>query len=108
MSQTSILLAPNVSMEFVLIPAGSFEMGQAGDFRVTEPEDPYHFVRITAPFRLGKYPVTRGQWAALRGEPPGGGSPDWPVDAVSWDDCQGFLKAAGEKGFSLRLPTEAE
>ena len=73
-------LGGGVKMELVLIPAGEFKMGSgesAADtatfFKTTYGEDyltadffkdehPQHRVRITKPFYLGTYHVTRGQF----------------------------------------------
>ena len=80
-------LGGGVKMELVLIPAGKFRMGSGESAQDTaayfnkayrenfpadgmggleanffENEHPQHDVRITKPFCLGKYPVTRGQF----------------------------------------------
>ena len=73
-------LGGGVKMELVLIPAGEFKMGSgesaeatAAFFNKTYGEDllnadlfkdehPRHRVRITKPFYLGTYHVTRGQF----------------------------------------------
>jgi len=73
-------LAVDLGMELVLIPAGEFKMGigesaeeAATFFNKTygrllvqadwfKDEHPQHRVRITKPFYLGAYPVTRGQF----------------------------------------------
>ena len=62
-------------------------------------------------FYLGKFEVTQAQWRAVMGESPAHFSAcgDCPVEQVSWEDAQLFLRRAGEKaGVALRLPTEAE
>lgn len=60
-------LGGGTKLEMVLIPAGEFKMG--GDESVGVPsqfhfkgEYPQHRVRITRPFYLGAYHVTRGQF----------------------------------------------
>lgn len=55
--------------EMVVIPSGSFVMGSPA----AEPgrqvnEDPEHLVTIEKPFALGRYPVTRGEFAAFAKE----------------------------------------
>ena len=56
-------------------------------------EKPQHRVRITKPFYLGKYLVTQEQWQAVMGDNPSQfKGPRNPVEQVSWDDCQEFLK----------------
>jgi formylglycine-generating enzyme required for sulfatase activity len=77
---------------------------------------PVHTVRIE-PFYLGKYELTQGQWKALMGANPsrfqGPRFPDaerLPVERISWQDCQAFLRKLNETvpGSGFRLPTEAE
>ncbi len=95
-------------MEFVLIPAGTFEMGSnEGIGR----ERPVHTVEITKPFYLGKYPVTQAEWeAVMGGNPSNFEGASRPVDSVSWNDARVFIRALQEKdgGRRYRMPTEAE
>ena len=64
---------------------------------------------------FGQYEVTQAQWEAVMGENPSCfKGADNPVENVSWDDCQEFLKklnalpAVKESGLTFRLPTDAE
>jgi formylglycine-generating enzyme required for sulfatase activity len=99
-------------MEFVLIQAWTFQMGSNNG----EPnEKPVHMVRISRPFYLGKYEVTQAQWEAVMGNNPSQfkGDPNSPVENVSWDDVQEFIKRlkrlnTRESGVKYRLPREAE
>jgi formylglycine-generating enzyme required for sulfatase activity len=63
-------LGGGVKMEFVLIPAGTFTMGgtEAPREDWQGDERPPHRVKITGGFYLGKYEVTRGQFAAFVSE----------------------------------------
>ncbi|GAC1399954.1 MAG: hypothetical protein NVSMB56_15090 [Pyrinomonadaceae bacterium] len=76
-------------------------------------ESPAHQVTVHAPFYMAKYPVTESQWTAVMGNNPGyfWGS-DHPVENVSWNDVQDFLRKLNtienESGYLYRLPTEAE
>jgi formylglycine-generating enzyme required for sulfatase activity len=95
-------------MELVFIPAGEFMMGSPdGEKDRERDEGPVHRVRITKGFYLGKYEVTQGEWEKVMGNNPSyfGGNVRFPVEMVSWDDCQEFLRKAGN---DLRLPTEAQ
>jgi formylglycine-generating enzyme required for sulfatase activity len=98
-------------MEFILIPAGEFQMG-GNDKEAYEDERPVHRVHITRPFYLGKYPVTQAQWEAVMGNNPSRftGDPNRPVENVSWTEAQEFLRKLSEKEGKqpYRLPTEAE
>jgi formylglycine-generating enzyme required for sulfatase activity len=52
-----------LGMKLVLIPPGEFERGMG-----EERDRPTHQIRITRPFYLGKYEVTRGQFARFARE----------------------------------------
>lgn len=99
----------SIGMDFVLIPAGEFQMGSDDG---SADEKPVHLVRITKPFYLGKYQVTQGQWQAVMGNNPSRfkDDPNRPVEQVSWEDTQEFLRRLSKKagGKPYRLPTEAE
>ena len=107
-SETSIL-----DMEFVLIPAGEFDMGSPS----SESEGknnyngPVHYVKIPKPFYLSKYEVTQKQWREVMGSDPSyfKGN-DLPVEKVSWNDVQEFIKKLNEREGTekYRLPSEAE
>jgi len=45
-----------------------------------------------APFLIGKYEVTQGQWQAVIGNNPSAfkNGPDYPVEQASWDDAKDF------------------
>jgi formylglycine-generating enzyme required for sulfatase activity len=103
----------SIGMEFVLIPAGSFMMGADKNFEDTvDNETPRHRVSISKPFYLGKYEVTQAQWTAVMGNNPSNfkGRRSNPVEQVSWNDAQAFIKRLNQKeGHNrYRLPTEAE
>ena len=105
-------LRNSLGMEFVLIKAGTFEMGSPA----TEPgrrgdEGPAHEVTISQPFYLGKYEVTQGEWQAVMGRNPSHFSNcgvTCPVERVSWEDAQEFITALNRReGVSVyRLPTD--
>ena len=98
---------PVTGIEFVRIPGGEFLMGSTEG---GNDEQPPHRVRLRT-FYLARFEVTQAQWLAVMGEDPAHfrtcGS--CPVEQVSWEDAQLFLRRASEKaGVALRLPTEAE
>jgi formylglycine-generating enzyme required for sulfatase activity len=103
----------SIGMEFVLIPAGTFMMGSPdADEEAHDREKPAHRVTISQPFYLGKYPVTQAQWEAVMSHNPSHfqGNSNRPVECVSWDDVQGFLRKLTEREGEqdYRLPSEAE
>lgn len=93
--------------EMVVIPAGSFQMGGT-----RRDEVPVHTVMIDRAFALGRTEVTQGQWQAIMGNNPSNFTScglDCPVDNVSWDDAQAFIRKLNMKTRkTYRLPSEAE
>jgi hypothetical protein len=63
---------------------------------------------------MGKYEVTQGQWKAVMGNKNnhskfGSCGDDCPVEQVSWDKVQGFIRTLNSQtGEHYRLPTEEE
>jgi formylglycine-generating enzyme required for sulfatase activity len=103
----------SLGIEFILVPAGEFMMGAVPqDKEADDDEKPQHKVRITKPFYMGKYPVTQEEWEKLMGNNPSEfkkAGKRAPVETVSWNDCQEFIKKLNQKeGKTYRLPTEAE
>lgn len=72
-------------------------------------EQPTHRVSLSS-FYIGKYEVTQALWKAVMGSNPSNWKGDnLPVETVSWNDCQTFLrKLNAMTGKNFRLPTEAE
>ena len=100
-------------IEMVWIRPGSFHMGTWFD-EGEASEHPQHKVRISKGFWLGRTEVTQGQWESIMGatrNPSSSVNMQFPVDGVSWHDCQEFIgrlnAKAGDEG-RFRLPTEAE
>lgn len=123
--------------EMVILPAGSFTMGTpAGEDGRVADEGPLHPVAIRAPFALGRYEVTRREFARFvsdTGYPGGAGCYVWrndqwqleadknwrnpgfeqgddhPVTCVNREDVREYLRWLNLKtGKSYRLPSEAE
>ena len=122
----------------IVIPAGSFTMGSPPheEERDADEEGPQHTVTISRDFAVGKFEVTRGQYAAFvketshRGddgcryfsgrewktdpshswrEPGFAQTGDHPVVCVNWDDAKAYLSWLSVKtGETYRLITEAE
>ncbi|MCP3915371.1 MAG: formylglycine-generating enzyme family protein [bacterium] len=93
------------------IPPGRFQMGSPTGEAGREDDEVQHAVELTTGFWLGDTPCTQAFWEALAGNNPSGFvSPDRPVEQVSFDEVEEFLKRANAKrpGLELRLPTEAE
>ncbi len=99
-------------MEFVLIQPGEFDMGSpVNEIGRYEDEGPVHRVTISEAFYISKYEVTQKQWREVMGDNPSFfKSDDLPVENVSWNDVQKFIKKLNEKESTnkYRLPSEAE
>ena len=102
----------SIGMEFVPIPAGEFEMGSPSDEeRRRSEEGPVHHVNIEKAFYMDRHEVTQKQWREIMGDNPSWlTGDDLPVEQVSWDDVQEFIKKLNEKEGTdkYRLPSEAE
>jgi formylglycine-generating enzyme required for sulfatase activity len=133
-------------MRFCWVPAGTAQLGAPADeleylattfptnlpptWSRTEEGDDSRKPFRTGGFWLGNYEVTQAEWRAVMGgtnpsyfngtydnKAKGMNTARFPVETVSWDDCQEFLKrvnahdgyrlAFGQPG-ALRLPHEDE
>ena len=124
--------------EMVVVPAGSFKMGSPASESEKGREDdegPQHHVTISHRFAVGKYEVTRAEFARfveVTNYRPGNSchgyengwrnrpGRDWsnpgfrqterdPVVCVSWTDAQAYVQwLSRQTGYEYRLLTEAE
>ena len=103
-------------MEFVFVPGGEFWMGCGEqETECRDDEKPRHLVRVNG-FWMGKYEVTQAQWETImKNNPSYFTGADRPVEQVSWNDAQAFLKKLnasvethGRASLQFRLPSEAE
>ena len=101
-----------LDIDMLLVSPGEFDMG-SDDLADSRP---VHTVRLD-PFYLGRYEVTQVEWNSVMGTNPsahqGKDFPNaqrMPVERVSWNDCQTFLRRLNQRvpGGGFRLPTEAE
>lgn len=105
--------------DYKMIPVegGCFEMGfkeereGEGHFNNLMYDNALHRVCVSD-FYIGETEVTQAQWEVIMGESPSEfeNCPDCPVESVSYNRIQDFLKALNAKtpyGY-YRLPTEAE
>jgi formylglycine-generating enzyme required for sulfatase activity len=100
-------------MKFVPISLGCLEMGSPdGEAGRRPDEGPVHKVCVKA-FDLGQYEVTQGEWRQVTIYPKNPsyfkGNDSRPVEKVSWNDVQRFLRVMSLFGRrQYRLPSEAE
>ena len=105
----------SIGMKFVWIPPGNFVMGSPKEEINREPypgaNETQHKVTLTKGFYMGVYTVTQDQWTKVMGKNPSffKRRKNLPVEQVSWNDCQAFIKKLREKDKKpYRLPSEAE
>mgnify|MGYP000010470346 CR=1 FL=1 len=98
---------------FRWIEPGEFVMGSPeGEVGRLDREGPQHVVRVTEGFWLAETACSQGVWESVMGSNPSRfkDDPQNPVEQVSWDDVQGFLREVEKRmpGVKAALPTEAE
>jgi formylglycine-generating enzyme required for sulfatase activity len=112
-----------LGMKFVPLPKATFYMGWDGTKGSAKKTE------IKEVFEIAIHTVTQGQWQEVMGNNPSWFSRDgkvkdkvkdikdedlkhFPVETVSWNDAQEFIKKLNEKekgkGYEYRLPSEAE
>ena len=117
-SATETYTVNGVSFKMVKVEGGTFTMGATAeqgddaDFN----EMPAHQVTLSS-YGIGETEVTQELWVAVMGSNPSkfassngyAENLQRPVENVSWDDCQEFIKKLNQlTGKNFRLPTEAE
>ena len=95
----------------VYVEGGTFTMGATSEqgSEAESDEKPAHQVTLSS-FSIGKYEVTQEEWEAVMGSNPSSfKGMKLPVEQVSWNDCQDFIRKLNQlTGKHFRLPTEAE
>lgn len=107
----TIPVKDGISIEMVRVEAGTFMMGATSkDGNVEDNEKPVHKVTLTRNYYIGKYEVTQALWQVIMGSNPSKNrNAKYPVEMVSWNDCQKFISKLNEiTNRQFRLPTEAE
>jgi formylglycine-generating enzyme required for sulfatase activity len=124
--------------EMVVVPSGSFMMGASTSEEVATEREDHVLVNIARPFAVGRFAVTKGEFAAFvasadhntdgvcydlsTSEPKGQADRDWrspgfaqndshPVVCVNWNDAKAYvawLAASTGKGYRLLTETERE
>ena len=105
------LIIDNLVNNMVYVEGGTFTMGATSEqgSDVDGWEKPVHQVMLSS-FSIGRYEVTQEEWEAVMGSNPSNfKGAKCPVEMVSRDDCQEFIRRLNElTGKTFRLPTEAE
>ncbi len=100
-----------VKFKMVYVEGGTFTMGATAEqgSDAWGDERPTHKVTLSD-YYIGETQVTQALWKAVMGDNPSDRKGDnLPVERVSWEDAQEFIKKLnGVTGRTFRLPTEAE
>jgi len=88
-------------------------MVEGGTLQMNDRENGNPTTITVNDFKIGKYLITQEQWTTVMSNNPSHfnskGNETHPVEKVSWDDVQGFIKKLNEStDKNFRLPTEAE
>ena len=98
--------------EFVRITSGDFCMGSLSEEKDRyNDEVPIRKVIVKNSFDISKYPITQKQWiAVMRYNHSGFKGEERPVENVSWEEVEKFIKKLNETmgAKKYRLPSEAE
>ena len=106
-----IFTVNGVSFTMIAVEGGTFPMGATSEqgSDADSDEKPVHSVTLSD-YYIGETEVTQELWTAVMGNNPSyykGNNK--PVEQVSWNDCQEFVKKLNQlTGKNFRLPTEAE
>jgi len=100
-----------VTFKMIKVEGGTFTMGGTAE----QGSDAYYYEKPThrvtlSSYYIGETEVTQALWQAVMGNNPSNwkGS-NLPVEQVSWEDCQNFVRELNRMtGKNFRLPTEAE
>ena len=106
-----LFTANGVTFKMIAVQGGTYTMGAAdNDPEAYDCEKPAHKETVSD-FMIGETPVTQELWQAVMCANPSyfEGDMQRPVDSVSWDDCQTFIRKLNQlTGQNFRLPSEAE
>ena len=107
-----IFTVNGVTFKMISVQGGTFTMGATSEQGSEDPYDdekPTHQVTLSD-YMIAETEVTQELWQSVMGSNPScfKGSQN-PVERVSWEDCQKFIKRLNQlTGKKFRLPTEAE
>lgn len=104
------LTVNGIKYNMVWVDGGTFRMGATSEQgSEISDEKPVRSVTLSG-YYIGKTEVTQALWQAVMGSNPSYfEGDDLPVEQVSWDDCQEFIRKLNSlTGQNFRLPTEAE
>ena len=100
-----------ISFTMIAVEGDTFEMGATSEQGSDADNDEKLVHSVTlSDYYIGETEVTQELWKAVMGTNPSYSKGNKkPVEQVSWNDCQEFIKKLNQlTGKNFRLPTEAE
>lgn len=100
-----------VSFDMIRVEGGTFMMGATSEAsrNAVDEEKPTHPVTLSS-FSMGETEVTQELWqAVMENNPSEFKGTNHPVENVSWNDCQEFIRKLNSlTSRNFHMPTEAE
>ena len=100
-----------VQFKMKRVEGGTFTMGATSEqgSDANSGEKPTHSVTLDS-YYIGETEVTQALWQAVMGRNPSSFKGSYlPVESVSWNDCQEFIRKLNQlTGQTFSLPTEAQ
>lgn len=110
--QNRSFVVNGVSFTMMYVKGGTLNLGATREQSDDADPDEYPSHKVTVDsYMIGQTEVTQALWKAVMGNNPSffTGESNRPVERVSWDDCQTFIRKLNSlTGQNFRLPTEAE
>ena len=113
-----VLMIQEVEYAFRWCPAGTFMMGSPASEPGRRDNETQHSVTLSHGFWMLETQVTQAMWeSVMRSNPSHFKGAKLPVEMVSWNDCQEYIKKLNEllagtpvapAGYQFSLPTEAQ
>ena len=108
----SDIIIKDITQRCRWIPPGIFSMGSPSSEKKRHDSETQHQVTFTQGFWLADSACTQALWKAVMGDNPAffTKNENNPVEQVSWDDVQNFIKKLNIliPGLGIQLPTEAQ
>ncbi|MGL6225553.1 MAG: formylglycine-generating enzyme family protein [Thermoguttaceae bacterium] len=112
--EQKVLTIKEIEYAFRWCPPGTFEMGSPRSETDRDENESQHQVTLTKGFWMLETEVTQGMWESeMDNNPSNIKGIKLPVEQVSWDDAQDYIKklnalGVAPRGYKFSLPTEAQ
>jgi len=108
-----VLPIKGIVYPFRWCPPGTFTMGSPKSEAGRHDGETQHQVTLTRGFWMLETPVTTAMWNSITERNPRNYSGKFPVECVSWHDCQEYIQKLNgfgvtPSGYRFSLPTEAQ